>query len=74
MTIRGSTPAAMAACGVPRPGLGLVRLVELDHLGRLALHDHEAVLDEDGPVAVLGHPAHVVGDQDDRLGRTDDAR
>ena len=25
-----------------------------------------------GPVAVLGHPAHVVGDEDDRLGRLDD--
>ena len=44
----------------------------LDDLGRIALHDDAALLDEDGPVAVLRHPGHVVGHEHDRLGRLDD--
>ena len=50
--------------------LGLAPLgvlaVDLDDLAGLALGDDAAVLEQDGPIAVFGHPGHVMGDQDDR--------
>ena len=39
-----------------------------DDLRGLAVGDDTTRFDEDRPVAELGHPVHVVGDEDDGLG------
>src|SRR5439155_6867114 len=76
---------ARLACGrADRPGeamrLGLGEqlvlagavLVQPDRLFRPALVDDLAALDEDRPVAELGHVREVVGHEDDRLGAVDE--
>src|SRR6185503_477180 len=43
--------------------------MDADRLGRVALVDDGALLEEHRPIAVLGDPGHVVRDEDDPLGR-----